>query len=111
MVLNIRPNISLTVIPKFKSHLLITKILLVYAVFIIVTVANIRTLLGVYYGVRRPDAGSKVVMKAEQASASEDEGEVISSDDNDDSEGGTAKVEPLKPSVAKEEKDEAKKIK
>ena len=82
-----------------------------YAVFIIVTVANIRTLLGVYYGVKKPDAASKVVMKTEQASASEDEGEVISSDDNDDNDKGTAKVEPLKPSVVKEEKDEAKQIK
>lgn len=76
---------------------------------LIVTVANIRALLGVYYGVKKPDAASKVPIKTEQVSASEDEGEVISSDEDD--EGGSPKAEPLKPSVIKEDKDDAKKIK
>ena len=58
-------------------------------------------------------------MKTEQASASEDEGEVISSDDendgddngdDDDNDEGTPKVEPLKPSIVKEEKEEIKQI-
>ena len=81
--------------------------------------ANIRALLGVYYGLKKADTTSKVAMKTEQASASEDEGEVISSDDendgdndgdDDDNDEGTPKVEPLKPSTVKEEKEEIKQI-
>lgn len=84
-----------------------------------ITVANIRALLGVYYGLKKADSTSKVAMKTEQASASEDEGEVISSDDendgdndgdDDDNDEGTPKVEPLKPSIVKEEKEEIKQI-
>ena len=76
---------------------------------LIVTVTNIRALLGVYYGVKKPDATSKVVMKTEQASMSEDEGEVISSDEDGDE--GSVKPEPIKAFNVKEEKDDAKKIK
>ena len=76
---------------------------------LIVTVANIRALLGVYYDVKKADATSKVVMKMEQASMSEDEGEVISSDE--DGGEGSLKPEPIKASIVKEEKDDAKKIK
>ena len=76
---------------------------------LIVTVANIRALLGVYYGVKKPDATSKVVVKMEQASMSEDEGEVISSDEDGDE--GNVKPEPIKASSVKEEKDNVEKIK
>lgn len=75
---------------------------------LIVTVANIRALLGIYYGVRKPEATSKVVMKTEQASASEDEGEVISSDENDDE---SLKAEPLQTFSVKDDEDDTKTIK
>ena len=74
-----------------------------------VTAANIRALLGIYYGVKKPDPPSKIVIKMEQASASEDEGEVISSDE--DSDKGSLKPEPPKITIVKEEKEEAKNIK
>ena len=49
------------------------------------------------------------MIKVEQASASEDEGEVISSDE--DSDEGSLKPEPPKIPIVKEEKEEAKNIK
>ena len=73
--------------------------------------ANIRALLGVYYGVKKPDASSKVVTKMEQASMSEDEGEVISSDEEDGEDKASQQPVPLKTSNVKEEKDDAKTIK
>ena len=74
---------------------------------LIVTVANIRALLSVYYGVKKPDAAPKVVMKAEQATVSEDEGEVISSDEEHEGSPKAAKFEPQKTSTVKEIKDDA----
>lgn len=78
---------------------------------LIVTVANIRTLMGVYYGVKKSDPTPKVVTKTEQAVMSEDEGEVISSDEEREGSSKSAKSESLKPSSVKEEKGDDKKIK
>ena len=76
----------------------------------IVTVANIRTLLGVYYGVKKTDTTSKVAMKTEQSSLSEDEGEVHSSDEDGEGSPKAAEVEPLKTTSVKEDKVDDKKI-
>jgi len=68
--------------------------------------------MGVYYGAKKPDPTPNVVMKTEQVSMSEDEGEVISSDEEGESKSPkAAKSEPLKTSSVKEEKDDDKKIK
>lgn len=71
--------------------------------------ANIRALLGIYYGVKKTDPTSKVAMKTEQGTVSEDEGEVISSDEDAEGSPKATEFKPLKTSSVKDQ-DDAKKI-